>query len=711
LLNLFIIACAIMAVTCLSMGIFVLLKGSKKQVNEAFFLFCIALFVWSVCLGFLVNTTDMVSGLFLAKLEHFGVIFITPAYLHTVMLMTGWWKKRKKLVYAAYAYGLLLVVCNLSGLLVTGVSPRGYFKGYADPGIAYPFLLLLFVVCMGYGFYLLYDTFRKETGFKRNQLRYVLIGSLIGYAGGLPTYLPVYGTVIPPYTMYMVPVFYILFGYAIAKYHLLDIKIGITRASLFFVVYAFVMGIPFYLLYHIDSQITTVIVAMVLATIGPILYRKLQQKSENLLLAKQRQYQKLLRNVSKEMLRVRDLDKLLPYIVESVTNAVNPEFSAIYLAHEGDYVLKAWRKVNPEPAYATIPASHPMIKVLKNVGPIVFYEEMKENISEISLPLHLLISLNVDNRLVGILLLGKKMDGDMYSSDDLDVFEILARQAALAIDYCTFNRDFQNNQRKKFGDELRASVAGMAKTVAHQMVNQLSKFSMPAQYLIMESEKFMEANEGLVKANPALQDSVNEVVRVSREIEINVQKARNMLDKMNYFVKFQSEIANAHDFLQVRPLIDIAIEEVRTKHARADIPINISVEDSAKIYGIKSMVYDTLFNLLDNAYGAVEAKIETLVQPPAGETYVPSITIALEEHADNAVISITDNGIGINGKIYDKVCSPFFTSKPSASASIGIGLYMVKCMVEEIHNGKLWFESEYGVGSVFYVSFPHSKNN
>jgi signal transduction histidine kinase len=250
----------------------------------------------------------------------------------------------------------------------------------------------------------------------------------------------------------------------------------------------------------------------------------------------------------------------------------------------------------------------------------------------------------------------------------------------------------------------------MAKTVAHQMVNQLSKFSMPAQYLVMETEKFQEDNAHLIKANPALKNAIDEVLRVSRGIEVNVHKAANMLDKMNYFVKFQSEIVHAHESLDICQLIDLSIIEVRKKHVLQNVAINVSLPGDARIYGIKSMVYDTMFNLLDNAYDAVDLSAEIHSQKEIAEPYKPVIAVTMEEQNDKSVISVSDNGIGINGKIRDKICNPFFTSKSSATASIGIGLYMVKCMVEEIHKGKLWFESEYGVGSSFCVSFPHNKS-
>ncbi len=707
----FLFGCYLNSLVSALVAVFVLIKAPSKKINVLWCLFGISVALWSLGLGRMSCSVDQRTATFwLEKVHYLGAIFIPTLFLHFVLAMTKMDndKRGRLIILSAYIFSVTMLVANFSHALAT-VVPKEPFNYYTYPGPLYNAFSVGFFVYIVYSLYVLYHEYKHLSGIKRNQFKYLFFGMGVGFAGGSTAFFPVYNIPIPPVGIIFASLYIAIVSYAIVKYHLLDIKVVITRASMFVVVYAFVMGIPFFLLYHINSQILTLIVAMVLATIGPILYRKLQQKSENLLLAKQREYQKLLRNVSKEMLRVRDLDKLLPYIVESVTNAVNPEFSAIYLAHEGEYVLKAWRKVNPEPAYSSISAGHPMIKVLKNVGPIVFYDEMKENISEIALPLHLLISLNVDNRLVGILLLGKKMDGDMYSSDDLDVFEILARQAALAIDYCMFNKEFQKNERKIYGDELRASVTGMAKTVAHQMVNQLSKFSMPAQYLNMEFEKFLEENASLVKANPNLKEAINNVFKVSGEIEINVQKARNMLDKMSYFVKFQSEIAHAHDSLDIKPLMDMAMNEVRNKHSLRDIQINISIPEGARIYGIKSMVYDTLYNLLDNAYDAVEHNAEARSQKEIAEPYIPSITIAQLDHADRAVISVTDNGIGMNGKIYDKVCNPFFTSKSSATASIGIGLYMVKCMVEEIHNGKLWFESEYGVGSVFYVSFPHRK--
>jgi PAS domain S-box-containing protein len=64
--------------------------------------------------------------------------------------------------------------------------------------------------------------------------------------------------------------------------------------------------------------------------------------------------------------------------------------------------------------------------------------------------------------------------------------------------------------------------------------------------------------------------------------------------------------------------------------------------------------------------------------------------------------SVKDNGIGIDKKFHDKVFKIFHSLKKSKE-STGIGLSIVKKIVE-IHNGKVWLESEPNVGTTFYFT-------
>jgi signal transduction histidine kinase len=67
-----------------------------------------------------------------------------------------------------------------------------------------------------------------------------------------------------------------------------------------------------------------------------------------------------------------------------------------------------------------------------------------------------------------------------------------------------------------------------------------------------------------------------------------------------------------------------------------------------------------------------------------------------------AVIAITDNGEGISEELRDKLFSPSFTTK---SSGMGLGLAIVKNIVENF-SGHVWFETEEGKGSTFYIEIP-----
>ena len=79
------------------------------------------------------------------------------------------------------------------------------------------------------------------------------------------------------------------------------------------------------------------------------------------------------------------------------------------------------------------------------------------------------------------------------------------------------------------------------------------------------------------------------------------------------------------------------------------------------------------------------------------------ISINIEEKEGNIKVTVTDNGSGISADAYDKVFVPNFTTKSSGT---GLGLAICKQIIENAH-GDIWFVSEAGIGTSFYVSLPH----
>jgi signal transduction histidine kinase len=68
-------------------------------------------------------------------------------------------------------------------------------------------------------------------------------------------------------------------------------------------------------------------------------------------------------------------------------------------------------------------------------------------------------------------------------------------------------------------------------------------------------------------------------------------------------------------------------------------------------------------------------------------------------------IGVQDTGTGIPEKIRSRVFEPFFTTKEVGKGT-GQGLAMAHAIIIKKHGGKIWFESEIGKGTTFFIRLP-----
>lgn len=122
------------------------------------------------------------------------------------------------------------------------------------------------------------------------------------------------------------------------------------------------------------------------------------------------------------------------------------------------------------------------------------------------------------------------------------------------------------------------------------------------------------------------------------------------------------------------------------------IPEHISVNITntlPSLVGHKTKLQQLFQNLISNAIKFIDKEIGV-------------INISVESQDDYYQFSVQDNGIGIEKQFHDKIFKVFHSLKKSKDSS-GIGLSIVQKIIE-LHQGKIWLESEPNVGTTFYFT-------
>ena len=354
---------------------------------------------------------------------------------------------------------------------------------------------------------------REKNSFRERQFRYLAIAALLGYLGGIPTYLLHYGIEIPwlhPFGSYSAVLYGIVTAYLILRYQFLDIQVVITRTSLLLGTYLIVLGVPFILgwrghewlerSFGREWWLAPLILCTILATIGPFAYAYLRRQAEARLLREQRRYQRTLQLASRGMTQVRNVDRLCNLITRLVSRTVGMTHASLFLWDEAHqhYVLHAShgpKRLSVQSRYALEPG-HPLIRWLgEHHGPLTMDDTTQQHDGMLGQELAKLGSAMVipglmQHRLIGFLALGPKRSSGGYSGDDLHAFSTLANEAAVAIENATSYEELLrvNEQLKAASERLlrqeRLAAAGQfAAGMAHEIKNPLSAIKTFAQYL------------------------------------------------------------------------------------------------------------------------------------------------------------------------------------------------------------------------------------
>ena len=182
----------------------------------------------------------------------------------------------------------------------------------------------------------------------------------------------------------------------------------------------------------------------------------------------------------------------------------------------------------------------------------------------------------------------------------------------------------------------------------------------------------------------SLLEIINNVLDISK-IESGEEKVENN----EYYIK--------NIFFELKSIIDSRIDVKQVKFiTKIDETIPMS------FYGDKTKIFQILLNILSNSVKYTEYGRITL-------------KVTCDKISDKATLhfKISDTGYGIKKEDYDKLFEKFSRLEIATKKEIegtGLGLVITKRLVNLL-GGKIWFTSDYGVGTTFYVDLTQKIAN
>jgi len=241
--------------------------------------------------------------------------------------------------------------------------------------------------------------------------------------------------------------------------------------------------------------------------------------------------------------------------------------------------------------------------------------------------------------------------------------------------------DLQMEEIKLLNKQLASSNQQMKEftyAISHDLKTPLSSLNIAAEYLDLHPRG---------KESPIYRQILGRSVK---RLDKTVRSLIEILDLQNPDKRI---IRN----LRFEAVFNVIHEEHQQFIRAADAIINVDFSTAPQINYIEGYLQSILHNLLSNAIKYREPSRRLLV------------SFKTDKVKEGVKLTVTDNGTGMDmEKIREKLFLPFNRFAPVQDGK-GIGLYMIKGMVES-NGGKVSVESKPGVGTAFnFILIPHQQ--
>lgn len=718
-----------------------IIKGKRTKVSILFSLLCAqgVLLYFDVWFALVAKTPH--TALFVRRLDHFFLVYSLPLWIQFFRTYLGV-TNRPYLIPLAYGYAFLLMCFVPTPLYFDGLRIHG--GGYIGNGkIAYLFFSFGAVAVIAYVLTILIQAIQQATSnVQRSRLTWVLLGfGMVGFMTAVNC-LPNLGLDVYPIGNFsFIPL--IFFTAAFLKHDVFDTGALIHKG----------------LVYSLVTAITTILYAALimvadwgfkdLRTAHPILFPLMffflialilgplksgvQKVIDRLFYKGIYDYRKTVKEAARNIAAVRRMTEIGQQITKTVVEAMILDGCAMgiitatgevfdqFIAHGPNHQIDNQIDNQMDNTKEGTQERKPWIDLINIMGGqrktitrnqleggpaearwMAALADMKQLGAELAVPMVF------KDRLNGILFLGPKRSGDVFTREDLDLLETLGGQGALALEnarsyetIADLNLNLEKKVKQRTHDlqqaliekersqeqlvrsESLAAIGQLVAGTAHEMNNPLASAASLVQATI----------EDLANWKPAEtpdEDLIDDLKFAHKELN----RARDIVASLLGLSRQTQEYAEE---VQINTVIKDALRVLHSRYKDRNIQIEENyAKDLPPTTGNFAHLGQVAINILKNAIDAV-----------ADEK--GKITFKTQNGKNNDQIEFicSDNGPGIDPKLRQDIYKPFFTTKPVGQGT-GLGLYVCHEIIQR-HGGTLTLTDTPNGGATFTVRLPIEK--
>lgn len=687
-------------------------KGNKDKRGLFFSAIILCIIFWSVSnyLAEIVSNHDV--ALFAARFTYLSASMIGLLFLQFVLIFPRKTIKLPKLaVYFYWFSGIALAIFSSTPLVTQDVQiaePRNILVSGSFSLV----FIVYFLIYMGASFVILLLKNRKAVGTEKTQIHYMFLGTFLAVLGASLTNLIIpymtnnwfisrYG---PYFTIFLVG----FTTYAIVKHRLMDIRMVVARSVAFMVLLATIgLFYTFTMIWlekivfpHNEGSLSPgqiifriVLTLFVIFTFQP-LKKWITKRTDKIFFKQTYDPDELLEELSRTMGSSIVLIELLYKVLNILTEEMKVS-RGFFVILKDEKTIDTTQGVG----YKRSPnLTLNEIDILCKEG-VTIFDELDDNSKKKQIlrkhDASIAIPLRTNNKFSGVLLLGEKSSGDMYSAQDVSIFEILGPEVTVAIENAKSYEEIQ-----QFNAVLRTEIkkaTGELESANHNL-RELDKAK--DEFITMASHQLrtpLTAIKGYLSM--LMEGDAGEIKMGQYEfIQEAYYGATRMVSLINDLLNV-SRMETGRFFLEVAEFdITRTVEEeikqlekgVKDKGLKLDFK---HTGGQIKLCADEMKVRQVVMNFIDNAIYY---------------TLNGAITVKLYEKGKDVCFEVTDKGIGVPREQQKHLFTKFYRAENARATrpdGTGLGLFMAKKVIEE-HHGEIIFHSTEGKGSTFGFRLP-----